>query len=53
MHRSTPLKCFAEFYFITRSEEYRKMGDRKMKMLHLGADHFSVPHLPVNSTLLD
>ena len=53
MHRSTPLKCFAEYCIITRLGEYRKMGDRKMTMLHLGADHFPVPHLPVNSALLD
>ncbi|TWU22351.1 hypothetical protein Pla52o_34070 [Novipirellula galeiformis] len=53
MHRTTPLKCFAEYYFITRSGEYRKMDDRKMMMLHLGADHFSVSHLPVNSASLD
>ena len=38
---------------ISRSEEYRKMGDRKMMMLLFGADHFSVPHLPVNPLLLD
>tara|TARA_R110002073_G_scaffold172563_13_gene329813 strand:+ start:4758 stop:4898 length:141 start_codon:yes stop_codon:yes gene_type:complete len=38
---------------VLQSEEYRKMGDRKMVMLQLGAAHFSVPHLPVNSPLLD
>ncbi len=38
---------------VLQSEEYRKMGDRKMKMRQFGADHFSVPHLPVNSPLLD
>ncbi len=52
MHRSTPLKCFAEYCIITRSGEYRKMGDRKMMMLHLVSDNFPVPHLPVNSALL-
>ncbi len=38
---------------VLQSEEYRKMGDRKMTMQHFGADHFPVPHLPVNSLLLD
>ncbi len=46
MHRSAPEG-------VLQSEEYRKMGDRKMIMLQLGADHFSVPHLPVNPLLLD
>ncbi len=46
MHRSAPEG-------VLQSEENRKMGDRKMVMLHLGTDHFSVPHLPVNSLLLD
>ncbi|GAA5509352.1 hypothetical protein Rcae01_04851 [Novipirellula caenicola] len=38
---------------MLQPEEYRKMGDRKMKMLHRGADHFPVLHLPVNPPLLD
>ncbi|GAA5505909.1 hypothetical protein Rcae01_01359 [Novipirellula caenicola] len=36
-----------------RLEDYRKMGDRKMMMLQLGAAHFSVLHFPVNPPLLD
>tara|TARA_R110002073_G_scaffold217716_4_gene377914 strand:- start:11583 stop:11723 length:141 start_codon:yes stop_codon:yes gene_type:complete len=37
---------------VLHPEENRKMADRKMVMLHLGTDHFSVPHLSVNSPLL-
>lgn len=46
MHHSAPDE-------VLHSEEYRKIGDRKMMMLHLGSDHFSVPHFPVNPPLLD